>query len=260
MLAKERQSDIEKIVKERGSVSVQELSRVFGYSEVTIRKDLDELAQENRIIRTHGGAMMKYKTRAAADISELSVTHLHEKQMIARKAIEFIEDGDAVILDGSSTIHQLVALINETDFQNLTIITNSLLTAELVTKKNIEIVLIGGVMNRAIGTTEGPKAEKELESLSADKCFIGTSGIDESFGFSTDYFFDASIKARMCASARKSYVIADYTKFNRRFLVKVFGFESGHSCTAVITDSRNENVDYREIEKKIPIIFADENK
>ncbi|MDO5445092.1 MAG: DeoR/GlpR family DNA-binding transcription regulator [Eubacteriales bacterium] len=260
MLAKERQSNIEKIVKDRGSVSVQELSRDFGYSEVTIRKDLDELAQENRIIRTHGGAMMKYKTRNYTDISELSVIHLREKQMIARRAIEFIEDGDSVILDGSSTIHQLVSLINEKDYQNLTIITNSLRTAQLVTKKNIEIVMIGGVMNRAIGTTEGPKAESQLRSMSADKCFIGTSGIDENFGFSTDYFFDASIKACMCASARKSYVIADYTKFNRRFLVKVFGFETGHSCTAIITDSRNENVDYRGIEKKIPIIFSDENE
>ena len=66
------------MVNEHGSVSVQELSRIFNFSEVTIRKDLDELAQENRIIRTHGGAMMKYKTRGSPNISELSIIHLRE--------------------------------------------------------------------------------------------------------------------------------------------------------------------------------------
>ena len=96
MFAKERQSKIEQLILERGSASVLRLSQMFNVSEVTIRKDLDELQKGNRVVRTHGGAVVKYQSRPDWCFQNLAVVCLEEKQQIARTALEFIEDGESI--------------------------------------------------------------------------------------------------------------------------------------------------------------------
>ena len=230
MFAKERQSKIEQLILERGSASVLRLSQMFNVSEVTIRKDLDELQKGNRVVRTHGGAVVKYQSRPDWCFQNLAVVCLEEKQQIARKALEFIEDGDSILMDGATTVRELAVLINSSELKNITIITNSIELAQTFDREAIEVILVGGSLNPKLNTVTGPIAERNISYINVDKCFIGISGIDEAFGFSTDEFSDAAIKLNICRSSKQSFVLADHTKFRKRYLAKVFDLDGYRVC------------------------------
>lgn len=255
MFAKERQSKIEQLILERGSASVLRLSQMFNVSEVTIRKDLDELQKGNRVVRTHGGAVVKYQSRPDWCFQNLAVVCLEEKQQIARKALEFIEDGDSILMDGATTVRELAVLINSSELKNITIITNSIELAQTFDREAIEVILVGGSLNPKLNTVTGPIAERNISYINVDKCFIGISGIDEAFGFSTDEFSDAAIKLNICRSSKQSFVLADHTKFSKRYLAKVFDLDG--EANYIITDKKCPGIEYAAIEKKIQIIFAD---
>lgn len=255
MFAKERQSKIEQIIMEQGSASVQKLSEMFNVSEVTIRKDLDELQKENRVVRTHGGAVVKYQSRPKVCFQNLAIFCVEEKQQIARKALEFIENGDSIILDGSTTVFELAQLINASELTDLLIITTSVRMAQVFDREAIEVVIVGGTLDRKLNTVIGPIAEKNLASMNADKCFVGINGIDETYGFSTDGFSDAATKARICESSKQSFVLADYTKFNKRYIAKAMDID--RNVSYIITDQKTRELDCRAIANKVPLIFAD---
>ena len=85
---------------------------------------------------------------------------------------------------------------------------------------------------------------------------IGVNGIDRDFGFSVDSLEEAAVKRSICAASRRSFVLADYTKFNRRYMSKVFGIEDG-AVRCLITDRQHENIDYGFLKHKVKLIFAD---
>lgn len=254
MFAKERQSKIEQVILERGSASVLKLSRMLGVSEVTVRKDLDQLQKENRIVRTHGGAVVKYQSRPNVRFQNLVSVCVEEKQLIAKKALEFIEDGDSIVLDCSTTVCELAVLINASELKNLTVITNSIMTAQVFSKDTIEVIIVGGSLNPNINAVMGPIAENNIAALNADKCFLGMNGVDEEFGFSTDGFSDAAVKVSICKSSKQSFVLADHTKFGKKYLAKVFDLDE--EIDYLITDRKCEDADYQAIEKKIQVIYA----
>ena len=92
--------------------------------------------------------------------------------------------------------------------------------------------------------------------MHADKGFIGVNGIDRQFGFSVDSLQEAAIKRSICTSSRRTFVLADYTKFNRRYMAKIYGIEDG-AIRGLITDRQHENIDYGFLKNKIKLIFAD---
>lgn len=255
MFARERQESIAKLIQEKESVTVVELSELYDISEVTIRKDLEELQRQRRIIRTHGGAVSMYKPTSAFSFQDLSVKCIEEKQRIARVAAELIADGDSIMLDGSTTVQELAKLIVDSEKRDLTIITTSLNTAMLFKDRDsVTVMLIGGLLNFKMNTTESVTAEKQLRELYADKSFVGINGIDSEFGFSTFSPYEAAIKRSFADSAREPYLLADHTKFDKKYMVKVAGLEK--SYRAIITN-RKHGCDYSEHERKIDILYAE---
>lgn len=217
--------------------------------------DLEELQRQGRVIRTHGGAVSLYKPSAAFSFQDLSVKCIEEKQQIARTAIDLIADGDSIILDGSTTVQELAKLIVGSGKKDLTIITTSINTAVLFKdKEDVSVVLIGGVINFRMNTMEGVIAEKQLRDLCLDKGFVGINGIDREFGFSTSSFNEAEIKKVFMESARETYVLADHTKFDKKYMVKVTGLEDGGRH---IITNRKYGYDYSEWEEKIDMIYAE---
>lgn len=255
MFARERQESIARLIQEKEAVSVVELSELYEISEVTIRKDLEELQKQRRIIRTHGGAVSLYKPTSDFSFQDLSVKCIEEKQRIAKVAAGMIADGDSLILDGSTTVQELAKLIVSAGKKDLTIITTSMNTAALFKEKeDVSVILIGGLINFKMNTMEGPAAEKQLRELYADKCFAGINGIDREFGFSTSSFYEAAIKKAFIHAARETYLLADHTKFDKKYMMKVAGLE--HSYQYIITN-RKHGYDYSEFEKKIDFIYAE---
>jgi len=254
MFAEERQEKIFEIICQQHSVKVSELSQLLDISEVTIRRDLDELQRQNKVLRTHGGAMAAYSLGRAVSSGELMSQNTDVKRQIALAAYENISDYDTVLLDSSSTVNELVQLIAEEKKIQLRIITTSLLAVQTLSScKSYKVMIVGGEMNYAHNTVEGYLAAQFIKNVRVDKCFIGINGIDEKYGFSTPRYEDAEIKSLMVASAVESFILADHTKFGKVYLAKV----EPSSC--LITDSRLKNFSYDKISDDLDIIFADKN-
>lgn len=253
MFIKERQERIEQIIVSQGSATVQELSELFDVSEVTIRKDLDELSKKDLITRMHGGAVAKYQSTLSVGMSDLASSHPDEKRQIARCALSYIKEGDSLLLDASSTVMELALLINESDIRGLVVITPSIWIAQALTRDTVQVIVVGGDYNRRLSSSRGPLTVNQISSLSADKCFIGVNGIDDKFGYSTGEFEDAAIKKTMTEASKQSFVLADHSKMHKRYLAYIKKLND----EIVITDSYMKNIDYAAIEKKVTVIHAD---
>jgi Bacterial regulatory proteins, deoR family./DeoR-like helix-turn-helix domain. len=253
MFAEERQQKIYDIICKKRSVKVSELSKMLNISAVTIRRDLDELQKQNRIIRTHGGAMVAYSVGRAIKWKDLISQNSELKQKIAHVAYDQICEHDTILLDSSSTVYELVKLIAQGNKGNLRIITTSILAVQALSNcKNCNVMIVGGDINYNHDTVEGCVAARFIKDIRVDKCFIGINGIDEKFGFSTPRYEDAEIKSSMIASSVKSFILADHTKFGKVYLAKV------DPCSCLITDCKVPDFSYNLLEKKTDIIFADE--
>lgn len=222
MFAEERQEKIFQIVTQRNSVKVSELSDELDISEVTIRRDLDALQRQKRIIRTHGGAMAAYSVGKASLYSQLAVKQVELKRLIALAAYDMIQDDETILLDNSSTVSELATLIASGSKKNLRIITNSLIVPQLLAKaESCTVQVVGGEVNFRYQSTEGSAACQILEDIRVDKCFIGINGVDEEFGFSTPRYADADIKRSMFRSAHCTIVLADHTKLGKTYLARI---------------------------------------
>ena len=222
MFAEERQERIFQIVNQRNSVKVSELSSELDTSEVTIRRDLDELQRQNRIIRTHGGAMSTYNVGKAITFSHLMSRETALKQLIARAAYDMINEYDTILLDTSSTVNELTQLIAQGNKKNLRVITTSIPAVQTLSKSsNCTVQIVGGEINYEHQTVEGSAACRFIRDIRVDKSFVGINGIDEDFGFSTPRYADADIKTAMFHAAHCSFVLADRTKLGKTYLAKI---------------------------------------
>jgi len=251
MFAEERQEQIYSIICQKHSVKVSELSLLLDISEVTIRRDLDELQSQNKVMRTHGGAVVSYSVGRAVSSGELMSKNIESKHQIAMRAYEYINDYDTLLLDSSSTVFELVRLIASELKTHLRIITTSLLAVQTLSGcKSFKVMIVGGEMNYSHNTVEGYIAAQFIKNIRVDKSFIGINGIDENFGFSTPRYEDAEIKSLMNASAVESFVLADHTKFGKVYLAKV----EPSSC--LITDTQLSGFSYDMLNEDLNVIFS----
>ncbi len=256
MFPEERQQKIYDIICEKRSVKVSQLSGLMNISEVTVRRDLEELHRQKRILRTHGGAIAMYSVASEVSAPELISSHkcLEEKKQIAQKAYSFISDNDTLLLENSSTVFELVKLIATGERRNLRVITTSLLmVGAFAACEDIKVILVGGEVNYRHNNLEGHIAKEIIKSLRADKCFMGINGIDRTFGYSTPRFEDAEAKDRILESSIQSFILADNTKFEKTYLARVT-----HPCDYLISDKRMPDCEYDWLEEQTNLVFADE--
>lgn len=214
----ERKGEILAILEKENKVYVTDLGQKFNVSEVTIRKDLKELEDRGLLRRVHGGAERIHHGRVAVEstLDELIVLHVDEKRDIARRAAQFVDSGDALLLDASTTTRQLAHLLAESpDIVNLTIITTSLeIAMVLCGREDFQTILIGGIVRPSLATCMGPIAIETLKGLHADKAFIGLNGIDPAVGLTTQNLLECEIKHAILESSTRSFALADSSKFN----------------------------------------------
>lgn len=235
MLAEERKRVVLQIINERKAVRVSDLSTALNITEATVRRDLDELQSERKIRRTHGGALSIYPAASELSVQELVQENQEEKRAIAAKAFDFIDDNDALILDNSTTVRELVALLKIGKKKKLTIITTSFtIVSDLIGAVDYEIIHLGGSVRANINGTLGPIAERALRDLHADKTFLGVNGISVAFGYSVPNSYEAALKKAMSNAAKQTLILADHTKFEKSYLCKVAAIDE---VDQLITDS-----------------------
>ncbi len=250
----ERHQSILKYLNNHKFASVQALSELAKVSLVTIRKDLTLLENGGYLYRTHGGASKKSRYAFEENVAKKENINTYEKKVIAKKALEYINDGDFIILASGTTIHYLARIIKDT--KNLTILTSSLRVAlELSQFENINVIQLGGKVRRSSLSIIGATTENMLRNFSCTKLFLGVDGIDADFGVSTSNADEAHINNVMIEQADTVYVLADSSKVGKRGFGRISGLEN---INAFITDKGIEKEDLENIEKAgVDVILAD---
>jgi DeoR family transcriptional regulator, fructose operon transcriptional repressor len=233
MKAEERRSQIILLLEQHGSVLVDELSPLLAVSAVTVRKDLSELEERGLLHRTHGGATHAHKSLFNPSFGEKINLQQAQKEAIAQAALEFIEDGDSIILGAGSTILTLARLMKKR-FRSLYIITNSIPVALELADTTWEILLVGGQIRQHSMALIGPAAVRTLEVYHADKAFFGATGVSISKGYSTPHADMSNIIKAMINAADLAYALVDSSKLGRATLVS---FAALRDAKLLITDS-----------------------
>ena len=193
-----------------GMRTIVGLSEELGVSEATVRRDLDSLEDQGKVRRVHGGAMRVKFPRTEPVFDQKSALHSIEKKHIAEAALEFIEDGDTIYLDGGSTIAGLAKLLERRS--NLTIVTNSLIAASSLMESSHHLILVGGEFRSLSRTMVGPLTAKIIESISISKAFMGTIGFTIEDGISTTDPNEAYTKEIVMNRAEKVFLLVDSSK------------------------------------------------
>ncbi|WAM33775.1 DeoR/GlpR family DNA-binding transcription regulator [Caldicellulosiruptor morganii] len=213
MFAEERKSRIAQMIKEGKSVKVNELAKMFGVSESTIRRDLNELESLGIVRRTHGGAVNSFATSFELSFSEKEDRFAKEKEYIGRIAARYIKDGDTVILDSGTTTQYIARNITA---KNVVIITNSVNIAnELSSREDIEVIVTGGVIRSKTKALVGDIAQNTLKQFRCDKAFVAANAVSAQFGVTTPTHVEAAVKRTMIESAKEVFLVADSSKFGQ---------------------------------------------
>lgn len=229
----QRLSAIRDLLQSQESVSISELARRFNLSEMTIRRDLDNLELTGQVRRTHGGAMPAERMVFEFNFLARRQANRPAKQAIAREAVKLIQPGQRVILDTGTTTLELAHLLR--DFSGLTVLTPSLAVAsELQFSEGIQTILLGGEIRKGSPDLTGLVAETVLDMFSADIAFQGADGIDNDGGVYTADMRISKVDQKIRQRATKTYCLADSSKVGRPALVR-HGYI--HEMEGFITDA-----------------------
>jgi len=228
----ERQQRILAHLNRNERASVSELSQMFGVSEVTIRGDLQLLASENLIVRTHGGAVL------APRVPELSLTlrrqqRVAEKERIGAAAAEFVANGDAIFLDASSTVLSLAHTLRQ--HRDLTILTNSLVVAQsMLDALGVSVVMTGGALQRDTVSLMGTDGLAILRKYNIKTGFFSAHGLSFPEGMTDVSSGEAEVKRPVVAMCRQVVALIDATKWGR---VGPASFAQPEDLHVIVTDT-----------------------
>lgn len=224
MLKSERQEKILAGLQRYKMVSVAELKQLFDVSEITIRRDLDDLEQEGYLHRVHGGARIVARSHPEPPVLLRQKEQIEEKEAISAAALEFIHDGDVIALESGSTTIALARKIAEKEWQNLQIITNNFeIQKVLRNASHIQLIFIGGFVDQQEMCTYGELAETALKCLRVRKYFCGCRGIDPEFGRSNNIQtgFEIGTVRSFAEISDQIILLADHTKFGLTFALQM---------------------------------------
>jgi DeoR family glycerol-3-phosphate regulon repressor len=229
-----RRQALHRLIGERGFVSVANIAREIGISDMTIRRDLEALERDGLIQRSHGGAVLAAPTNVIpAEPSYAARRNLNRaaKQAIAAAAAALVTPGQAIGLDVGSTVACLAAALAARE--NIEIITNSLQTILAMPAPIVpEVFLLGGRLRPREGSLCGGITRQQLAGHFMDNVFIGVAGIDANgiYDYAPE---EAELKSIFMQQASAVTILCDSTKFGRRSFVRVCGFDA---ITSIITD------------------------
>lgn len=247
-MAKKRLDIILDILKEQGYVTVKYLTEQLHYSTATINRDLNDLKKQKLIRRHYGGAELIEQKGTPL------VFRYHKmrpvKNIIGKKAAEFIEDGDTVFIDASTTCQCIGQYI--TKKKDITVITNNMILASYLSEHNIKCICLGGSVVEIPYMLGGPDTVEQARKYHADKVFFATGGITEK-GLITDGEIHHYLRYTMLKNSDKVFYLADHNKVNKKWNRVVCDFSS---IDCVISDyafsdeikNKFENTEFIEVE------------
>jgi DeoR family transcriptional regulator of aga operon len=224
----ERRLRILSYVRAREFVRIQDLSRRFGVSEVTIRSDVDVLARDGGVRRVRGGVMRVLEAVPEMRYEARSGSFLKEKQAIGAAAAAMLKNGDSVVLDaGTTTMAIAHAIADRSDLEDVTVFAAGLNVALALERAipRIQVIVTGGTLRPQQHSLVEPMSTLILDRIRATIAFIGCNGLDPPLGVMAMSPPDAALKQAIIAAAHCNVVVGDASKFSQTALVKVCPFD-----------------------------------
>ena len=235
----ERHGYILEILKLHTFSNVQELSQGLEVSHMTVRRDLEELAEQNKVKILHGSVILNpVMTNPSSDkpysiITEESI-HIKEKQKIGILAASCVEPGDTIIIDYGSTAEYFAK--NLPSDIPLTILSYSLnIVSDIASKENCTLIVTGGLFHKNTLSFESPEGLEMIKNFRANKAFVTASGIDHKFGVTCSNYYERPTKKALMQSSMKKILLVDSSKFG---LIRSDYFADLVEFDEIITDSK----------------------
>ncbi|MFS8478112.1 MAG: DeoR/GlpR family DNA-binding transcription regulator [Micromonosporaceae bacterium] len=236
-----RWNSLLELLTETGRISVEEAANRLNVSQATIRRDFDQLAQQQMITRTRGGAVangvsydlpLRYKT----------AKHSAEKQRIGAAAAALVSAGMVVGLNGGTTTTEVARALavrpelnSSPEGPQLTVVTNALNIAnELLLRSRMKIVVAGGVVRPQSFELVGPLGSALLREVTLDMALLGVDALDVSLGAAAHHEGEAAMNSLMVARARRVVIIADSSKLGRHAFARICPLDR---IETLVTDS-----------------------
>ncbi|WP_232665949.1 DeoR/GlpR family DNA-binding transcription regulator [Pseudonocardia sp. TRM90224] len=223
MLRERRHELIVGIVASEGPATVEALAERLVTSAATIRRDLVQLAEQGLLRRVYGGAMPLDEQRDDP-FPDVAATRAEEKDAIAVRCAELVQDGETILLDIGTTAHRVARRLRG---RSLTVVTSSLAVLdELIDCEEIQLVLLGGMVRRDYRSLVGFLTEDTLRQIKADRLFLGTSGVRRGGHVMDTTVVEVPVKRAMIAASDQVVLVADRGKFPGVGMARVCGPEA----------------------------------
>jgi DeoR family transcriptional regulator of aga operon len=236
MTRAERLSALLELLVTEGKIDVEESADRFGVSAATIRRDLDYLADQQLLSRTHGGAVPN-TTSYDLPLRYKSINHGEAKARIAQRAVAMLWPGCTVSLNGGTTTVEVARALPGVDalHHGVTVVTNAInIATELTVRPFIKIMVCGGVARPQSYELVGAIASETLSQFVPDICFLGATGLDPVAGVTTYDEAEAAINRVMVQQAKRTVVVIDSSKLGTVGFSRICRVQE---VSAVLTDS-----------------------
>lgn len=249
---KDRIGHIREQVKKEKKVVVSQLSKKYGVTEETIRRDLEKLEAEGFLTRTYGGAVINsVSPEEHIHYYRRMIIRQEEKQQIAKAFFGIASSKRSVSTDASTTVMEMVRVLR--DQRNLTILSVSTEIFRELTGSKINIISVGGVFNEDTLSLQGNLAKENIKKYHVDLAILSCKGLDMEKGITDSSEREADVKTEMIKHASEVALLADYTKFDKMAFVKIMDWDK---VTYLVTDQRPSDEWVNFCEKKgIALIY-----
>lgn len=225
MLKEKRISIILEEVRQKGAVSLDEVSTLTNTSRSTIRRDIEELEAQNVLKRVRGGAVAESGTSSTEpSFSTRQVMYAEEKRRIAKAARSLVKPHETLFLGGGTTIHEFSKTLG--DVSPLYVATNDLVSAtELSQRTNVDLMVLGGSLRKSHYSMHGYFTENIIGQIHADKAFIGIDAVDFSLGYMNFSTEEIQTNKLMIQNSQEAIILCDHSKFQKIAFVNICHFE-----------------------------------
>ena len=251
MIKEKRIKKIQDYVLEHQSASLDELVDAFDVSKNTIRRDVQELVDRGELKKVYGGVSSIHKKLES--FQERSVRNQEQKELIAKKAASFVEDGDFIFIDSGTTTIEMFEYLKE---KHLTIFTNNIdLIVSALPHEKINVISIGGMLERKTSSFVSPQNMDLLKDYNIKKAFMASTGISLSNGVTNASPLESELKKTIVSRSSEVYLLVDHDKFDKYGLMTYCSLDD---IDYLVTD-KMPNDTYQEYAKNhnIQLVLAD---
>ena len=244
----ERQQSILRLLGERSSMTVREISEALFFSESSVRRDVREMEARGLVTHLWGGVMLSSRFGSILPVSVRESEHGAAKELIAREAASRVRDGDTILLDSSSTVRRMIGYLAER--RDLCIITNNQRIFDEAVPKSFRLLCTGGNFCRENRNFYGPAAERMLSSVRADLLFFSSQGVSERGEINDASEEETALRRVMLSRAEKRIFLCDSSKLG---VSKPFVLCSLDEVDEVISDAPEALAALQNKDRRTPV-------